>query len=157
VFVEPETWNQLSPEEKRKLRLDRWEKSEGLELVSPRAEANYRERIHRLRMAYDLETPDRIVADLSMAAGEYALRRKGLNSGDILYNREKLLDPIVEFNDEFQPDIAVSAFAYPGKIMELILGHDRFCRSYTAALRARGTDRRVGLVGESIPALGLMA
>jgi hypothetical protein len=40
MFVKPENWNQLSPEEKRKLRLDHWEKSEGLEFVSPRAEAN---------------------------------------------------------------------------------------------------------------------
>jgi hypothetical protein len=120
MFEKPENWNQLSPEEKRKLRLDHWEKSEGLEFVSPRAEANYRERIHRLRMAYDLETPDRIIADLSMAAGEYALRRKGLIGRDILYNHEKLFDPIVEFNNEFQPDTAVSTFAYPGKIMDML-------------------------------------
>jgi hypothetical protein len=41
MFAKPENWNQLSPEEKRKLRLDHWEKSEGLEFVSPRAEANW--------------------------------------------------------------------------------------------------------------------
>jgi hypothetical protein len=41
MFEKPEVWNQLSPEEKRKLRLDHWEKSEGLEFFSPRAEANY--------------------------------------------------------------------------------------------------------------------
>lgn len=120
MFPKPENWNQLSPEEKRKLRLDHWEKSEGLEFVSPGAEANFRERIHRLRMTYDLEPPDRIIADLSMGAGQYALRRKGLNGRDILYKHEKLFEPIVEFNNEFQPDTAVNAFPYPGKIMDLL-------------------------------------
>ena len=47
MFAKPENWNQLSPEEKRKLRLDHWQKSEGLEFASPRAEVNCWERIRR--------------------------------------------------------------------------------------------------------------
>ncbi len=120
MFVKPANWNQLSREEKRKLRLDHWEKSEGVQFANPQAEAAYRERIHRLRLAYDLARPDRIIADMSMGAGEYALRRKGLNGRDINYNHEKLIEPIIEFNLEFQPDTAVSAFAYPGKVMDLL-------------------------------------
>jgi uroporphyrinogen-III decarboxylase len=120
MFTKPENWNQLSAKEKRKLRLDHWEKSEGLQFISPEAEAKYRERIHRLRMAYDLATPDRIIADISMGASEYAIRRKGLTGHHLLYNHESLLDPIVEFNNEFQPDVAVSAFPYPGKLFDML-------------------------------------
>jgi hypothetical protein len=120
MFTKPENWNRLSPEERRKLRLDHWEESKGLQFISPEAEAKYRERIHRLRMAYDLATPDRIIADMSMGAGEYALRRRGLIGRDILYNHELLFDPIIEFNNEFQPDIAVGIFPYPGKLFDML-------------------------------------
>lgn len=84
------------------------------------AEANYEERIGRLRKAYDLEHPGRIVADISMGSGEYALRRRGLDGKDMLYNHEGLLDPIVGFNEEFQPDIAVTPTSYPGRILDTL-------------------------------------
>ena len=55
-----------------------------------------------------------------MGAGEYALRRKGLNGKDIVYHHEKLLEPLVSFNHDFQPDTAVGAFPYPGKVMDTL-------------------------------------
>ena len=120
MFVKPENWNQLSPLEKRARRLDHWEKAEGLEFISPEAEANYRERANRLRKTYDLAHPDRIVADLSMGASEHALRRKGLTGKDMLYNHEKMFEPLMEFHNEFQPDLAVSAMPYPGEVMDIL-------------------------------------
>ena len=94
MFTKPANWKQLTPEEKKKLRFDAWEQStEAIPFVSPEAAAGYRERAQRLRQAYDLAHPDRIIADMSMGAGEYALRRKGLNGKDIVYNHEKLLEP----------------------------------------------------------------
>ncbi len=119
MFVKPANWNKLTPLEKRKLRMDAWQNAP-VEFASPEAEANYKERIGRLRKAYDLEHPERIIADMSMGAGEYALRRKGLNGRDMLYNHDGLVQPIIEFNLEFQPDTAVSAFPYPGRIMDLL-------------------------------------
>ncbi|HEX9117842.1 MAG TPA: uroporphyrinogen decarboxylase family protein, partial [Anaerolineae bacterium] len=120
MFIKPANWNQLSREEKRKLRLDHWEKAEGLQFESPAAEACYRERAHRLRQAYDLATPDRIIADLSMGAGEYTLRRKGLNGRALVYDHEKMIEPVIEFNREFQPDLAVNAFPYPGRTLDIL-------------------------------------
>ncbi len=119
MFTKPANWNKLTPLEKRKLRLDSWQFAP-VQFVSPEAEAKYTERIGRLRKSYDLEHPDRIVADMSMGAGEYAARRAGLTGRDFLYNHDALVPPIVEFNREFQPDIAVSAFPYPGRIMDLL-------------------------------------
>jgi hypothetical protein len=119
MFVKPDNWNELSPLERRKLRLDHWQNAP-VEFVSPEAEANYRERITRIRKAHDIEPADRIIADLSMAAGEYALRRKGLIGKDILYHPEKLHDPLMEFNLEFQPDIAVNTLAYSGQAMDML-------------------------------------
>lgn len=119
MFTKPENWNKLSPLERRKLRLDHWQNQQ-VEFASPEAEANYQERIDRIRKTYDIEPADRIIADVSMGAYEYMLRRKGLNGKDILYHPEKLHDPVMEFNLEFQPDTAVNAFAYPGPAMDIL-------------------------------------
>ncbi|MBN1179063.1 MAG: hypothetical protein JXD18_07625, partial [Anaerolineae bacterium] len=119
MFVKPDHWNELTPLERRKLRLDHWQ-NQPVAFVSPEAEAKYKERITRIRKAYDIEPADRIIADLSMGAGEYALRRKGLTGKDILYHPEKLHDPMMAFNLEFEPDIACNAWAYPGPAMDIL-------------------------------------
>jgi len=119
MFVKPDNWRELTPLERRKLRLDHWQNAP-VEFVSPEAEASYKTRITRVRQAYDIEPADRIIADLGMGAGGYALRRKGLTGKDILYNPEKLHEPIVEFNLEFQPDLAVGAMPYAGPVMDML-------------------------------------
>jgi hypothetical protein len=119
MFTRPDNWSELSPLERRKLRLDHWQ-NQPVEFVSPEAEANYKERIERLRKAYDLEHPDRIIADVSMGAGEFALRRKGITGKDMVYNHEKLREPLIEFHKEFQPDTSVGMLPYPGKVMDML-------------------------------------
>lgn len=118
MFVKPDNWDQLSPEEKKKIRLDYWESSEGLVFASPEAEARYRERIHRLRNAIDLNGTDRIISNPSV--GSYALRRAGLTGYDMVYNYDKFFDPIMEFNNEFQPDLAINGFPYPGPVFDIL-------------------------------------
>ena len=113
MFIKPDNWNELTPLERRKLRLDHWQNKE-VEFVSPEAEASYKERIDRIRKTYDIEPADRIVADGSMGMFEYAVRRRGLTGKDIMYHPEKLHDPAMEFNLEFQLDTAVVPFGYPG-------------------------------------------
>ena len=119
MFTKPENWNELSPLERRKLRLDNWQNTP-VEFISPEAEANYKERIERLRTTYDMEHPDRIIADIGMGATEFALRRKGITGKDMVYNHEALREPLLEFHDEFQPDLAVGMFPYPGQVMDIL-------------------------------------
>ncbi len=119
MFTKPENWNDLSPLEKRKSRLDHWQNAP-VEFASPQAEADYSKRITRIRKAYDIEPADRIIADLGMGAGEYEVRRKGLNGRDMPYHPEKLHDPIIEFNNESQPDLAVDAWPYAGPAMDML-------------------------------------
>ncbi len=114
MFVKPDNWNTLTPLEKRALRLDNWQ-NKPVEFVSPEAEAKYKERIERLRKIYDMEHPDRIVADVSMGAGEHALRRKGLNGKDMTYNHAAMREPLLAFHEDFQPDLSVGPLPYPGR------------------------------------------
>ena len=83
MFTRPDNWSELSPLERRKVRLDHWQ-NQPVDFINPEAEAKYKERIERLRKAYDLEHPDRIIADVSMGAGEFALRRKGITGKDMV-------------------------------------------------------------------------
>jgi hypothetical protein len=101
MFTRPDNWNEMSPRERRKARLDAWQNAP-VQFVSPEAEANYKERITRLRKAYDMEHPDRIVADISMGAAEFALRRRGVTGKDMVYNHDKMRDPLLEFHRAFQ-------------------------------------------------------
>lgn len=119
MFVRPDNWSELTPLERRKARLDHWQ-NQPVEFASPEAEANYKERINRLRQTYDLEHPDRPIADVGMGAGEHALRRKGINGKDIIYNHEKLREPLLEFHEEFQPDLAVGMLPYPGQAFDIL-------------------------------------
>ena len=119
MFTRPDNWNELSPLERRKLRLDHWQ-NQPVEFMSPEAEANYKERIDRIRKIYDMEPHDRPIADGFMGANEYVVRRKGMVGKDIVYNHEKLRGPLLDFHNEFQPDSAVSPLPYPGKVMDML-------------------------------------
>ena len=119
MFVKPDNWNQLSPLEKRKLRLDSWQ-SAPVQFVSPEAEASYKERIDRLRKIYDMAPHDRPLADLFMGGNEYIVRRKGFQGKDTIYNHEALREPVLEFHREFQPDVSVGPMPYPGKPWDIL-------------------------------------
>jgi uroporphyrinogen-III decarboxylase len=119
MFARPDNWDEMTPLERRKERLDQWQHAP-VEFVSEEAETNYKERIERIRKIYDMEPHDRPIADLFMGANEYVVRRKGLTGKDIVYNHEKLREPLLEFHNEFQPDVAVSPLPYPGKVMDML-------------------------------------
>jgi hypothetical protein len=119
MFVRPDNWKKMSPLERRAARLDSWQ-STPVQFASPEAETNYSERITRLRKIYDMEPHDRPIADLFMGANEYIVRRKGIQGKDIIYNHEKLREPILEFHREFQPDVSVGAMPYPGQPWDML-------------------------------------
>jgi hypothetical protein len=109
----------MSPLERRKARLDAWQNAP-VQFASPEAEASYKERIERLRKIYDMEPHDRPIADLFLGVNEYVVRRKGIQGKDMVYNHEKLREPLLEFHNEFQPDVSVSPLPYPGKVMDML-------------------------------------
>lgn len=119
MFTRPDNWNQMSPLERRKARLDAWQNAP-VQFASPEAEANYKERIFRLRKIYDMAPHDRPIADPFMGANEYVVRRKGIQGKDIIYNHEKLREPLLEFHREFQPDVSVAVLPYPGRSWDLL-------------------------------------
>jgi hypothetical protein len=109
----------MSPLERRAARLDSWQNAP-VPFASPEAEANYKERIDRLRKIYDMAPHDRPIVDLFLGTNEYIVRRKGFQGKDIIYNHEKLREPVLEFHREFQPDVSVAVMPYPGKPWDIL-------------------------------------
>jgi len=118
MFTRPDNWNEMSPLERRKARLDAWQNAP-VKFVSPEAEAKYKERIDRMRKAYDMEPADRIYAEAG-SFGEYALRRKGLKGTAMIYEHATMREHLVEFVREFEPDTAVGGLPYPGKSWDIL-------------------------------------
>jgi hypothetical protein len=52
MFIRPDNWNELSPLERRKVRLDHWQNTP-VEFANHEAEENYKEHIVRLGKTYD--------------------------------------------------------------------------------------------------------
>jgi hypothetical protein len=119
MFTRPDNWNKMTPLERRKARLDAWQNAP-VPFASPEAEAKYKDRIERLRKIYDMEPHDRPIADLFLGVNEYVVRRKGIQGKDIVYNHEKLRQPLLDFHNEFQPDVSVGPLPYPGKVMDML-------------------------------------
>jgi hypothetical protein len=119
MFIRPDNWNKMSPLERRKARLDAWQNAP-VPFASPEAEAKYKDRIQRLRKIYDMEPHDRPIADLFLGVNEYVVRRQGIQGKDMVYNHEKLRQPLLDFHSEFQPDVSVAPLPYPGKVMDML-------------------------------------
>ena len=61
----PENWHELTPDEKRTLRLDAWVRGDGIQFNSPEAEEKYRERATLFRDAVELKkTPARLKGEI---------------------------------------------------------------------------------------------
>jgi hypothetical protein len=112
MFQKPENWNELTPREKLAKRFDHFVERTDIEFVSPEAEAAYRERATRVRDALELKkVPDRVPVTVSVT--DYAIKRAGFTAKDAMYNPEKLVEPLLAFQLEFQSDMS-SVMLTPG-------------------------------------------
>jgi len=122
MLGKPDNWNELTAEEKRKLRLDAWVRGDGIEFVSPEAKAKYQERATLFRDAFELKkTPARV--PIAGLGGGYALTRAGVLQKATMYDRwEEAAEAMIKFHVDFEPDSASFLFLMSGPALEL-LGH----------------------------------
>lgn len=115
----PDNWKSLTPEEKRKQRLDAWIRGDGIQFDSPKAQAKYKERATRFRDALELKKPDRVpVAGLG---GAFVYRRAGIPQKATMYDRwEEAAQAALKFQNDFEPDSSAALFLMSGASMELL-------------------------------------
>jgi hypothetical protein len=116
----PNNWNQLTAEEKRRLRLDAWVRGDGIQFESLEVQKNYRKRAQRFRDALEMEkVPDRV--PIAGLGGAFIFRRLGVPQKSTMYDRwQEAADAAIQFQVDFEPDSATFLFLMSGASMELL-------------------------------------
>jgi len=99
----PNNWAKLSPEQKRKYRLDNYLNTKGIRFVNPEAEQRYEVRAKRMVDVMNVEEPDRIPVNLPV--GDLPLSLKGYSMYTTMYEPEKAIQAVMEFNDRYMEEL----------------------------------------------------
>lgn len=118
MFIKPENWDKLTPEERRDIRLDYWESGEWIDFDGSKAAEEYKYKVRLLRDAVEMKKGARAPVVPTIAG--YLLKRAGLSGRDALYNYELLSKPIIDFHDEFNPDTALLPMMGSGRLWEML-------------------------------------
>ncbi len=102
MFTRPDNWAELTWQEKRERRLEKWINPEGLKFDSPEAEAGYKARATRLAKASKMEIPDRVPC--AVPTGWYPAKNAGIPLKAVMYDPELMKKVWLKFVDEYDSD-----------------------------------------------------
>jgi hypothetical protein len=114
-------WAELTPEEKREERFNRWLSPPGVTFSSPQAEKGYKERVTRFIKAFQLKEPDRVPCILP--ASNFAAYYAGTDLRTVMYDYDKLSEAWLKFFHDFIDDLDTyipPALVPPGKALEAV-------------------------------------
>lgn len=116
----PGNWPQMTPEQKREWRLNRFLNPPGVRFVSAEAEKAYKTRAQRLVDVYSIREPDRVPVILPV--GELPYLSYGINMHTAMYDLEKAILACQEFNARYSAELEYFAvpFTTPGKALEIL-------------------------------------
>lgn len=116
----PANWAQLTPEQKREFRLNRFLNPKDIPFVSAEAADSYKVRAQRLVDAFNVEEPDRV--PVALPAGNLALNLHGVSMHEVMYDIEKGIEACKAFNERYSEELDYFAvpFAAPGKAFEIL-------------------------------------
>ena len=100
-------WEELTPEEKREERFNKWLGAAGVVFASPEAEKAYKERVTRLGKAIRGEEPDRVPCMLP--AGSFAVYYAGSTTYKVMYDTEEAVRVWRKFRQDFETDTSTGA------------------------------------------------
>jgi hypothetical protein len=116
----PENWAQMTPEQKRKYRLDRYLNAEGIKFVSEEAKKNYKIRAQRIVDVYNVQEPDRVPFVLPVSG--VPLEQAGIDMHTAMYDYEKAIQAYIKFNEKYAAELEcyASPMTFPGKVLDLL-------------------------------------
>ncbi len=115
----PENFDKLTPDQKRKARLEAWINHEGITFTDPEAEKGYRERAQMFADAFEMKKPKRL--PVAIATGFVPFLYAGYSCKDAMYDTDVLAKAMMKFHADFLPDTAASAGLYvPGQVLEIL-------------------------------------
>lgn len=112
-------WADLSWQEKRERRFERWLSAPGVSFASPQAREAYQARVTRITKAIKLEIPDRVPCQIP--AGSFPAYYAGLDLKTIMHDVEALRRAWLKFAFDFDSDMMGGpGFIFPGRVYELL-------------------------------------
>ncbi|MDD5338797.1 MAG: uroporphyrinogen decarboxylase family protein [Dehalococcoidales bacterium] len=112
-------WAELSWEEKRAKRFERWLSPPGVTFANAQAEKVYKERVTRFIKAFTLEKPDRVPCIIP--TGFYAAAYAGTNLGEVMYDYDKMKMAWRKLLHEMDADTYVPpALVPPGRALDIM-------------------------------------
>lgn len=119
IKIMEKEWGELTPDERRQKRFERWANPEDIEFVSPEAKQNYQVKVTRLIKAISLEEPDRVPTVLH--PGYIPVKYAGYTVKDAMYDEEKTIDAWMKFATEVELDCLPSpSMVHCGNAMDLM-------------------------------------
>jgi uroporphyrinogen-III decarboxylase len=101
---------ELTPDEKRRKRFERWLSPPDVEFTNREAEEAYRKRVNRFIDAITLKEPDRV--PVMLPAGNYPLYYAGISLKEAMYDNKRVYNAYIKFFHDFESD----TFTGPGMI-----------------------------------------
>jgi uroporphyrinogen-III decarboxylase len=112
-------WSELSPDEKRERRFNRWLSPDDVTFNSPKAERLYRERVTRFIDAIKLKEPDRV--PVVFHPGHVPARYSGYTVRDVMYDGEKVIKAWGKYMSDFELDVLPGAgLVRCGRILDIL-------------------------------------
>jgi len=112
------SWCDMTIEEKRAARYQRWLDGEGLCFPTPEAKQAYQARLKRIIDAMSLKEPDRVPCMLP--AGNFPAYRYGLDTYTTMYSYELAKTCAIKFMREFESDTASMIGGGGGYVNEIV-------------------------------------
>ena len=106
VMSPPASWAELSWEEKREQRFERWLSPRGIEFNSTDAAQGYRARLTRIIQTIRMQEPDRVPCLLP--TGQFPARYAGTTLRTVMYDYEELKRAWRKVQRDFDPDTCLS-------------------------------------------------
>jgi uroporphyrinogen-III decarboxylase len=111
-------WNDLSPEEKREKRFERWLSTENRQFNSPEAEQKYKDIVTRFIKVFKLEEPDRV--PVLLPTGTTPIYMAGMTYKEAMYDSEKLIKAYENVFNIFKGDNFAAPMIHSGKSADLL-------------------------------------
>ena len=112
-------WSELTPEEKREERFNRWLSPPHVKFTGSEAESAYKQRVSRFIDAINLKEPDRV--PVVLPSGFFPAHYAGTNFRTVMYDYDEMRRSWLKFLHEFEMDAyAPPALVFPGKVYETL-------------------------------------
>ena len=118
-MVTEKKWTELTWEQKREKRFQKWLEAPDVQFKSPKAKKAYQERVTRLIKVIKLEEPDRVPCMLP--AGSFAVHYAGSSTYKVMYDTEEAVRVWKKFRQDFETDTSMGAGAgIQAKVMDIM-------------------------------------